>query len=136
MLYLLHQGNHPDLAYRGGQEPIVHLELNLQDVIVWARSKDLRWAMTLSNAGAYGFEDRCSLESLNEIDWNAVHATNWRDPDVKHRKQAEFLVERRCSWRLVQRVGVLSDSVGQKVLQAIQDSSHKPDVVIRRDWYY
>lgn len=26
MLYLLHMGNHPELSYRGGQGPIVHLE--------------------------------------------------------------------------------------------------------------
>ena len=25
MLYILHMGNHPELTYRGGQQPIVHL---------------------------------------------------------------------------------------------------------------
>jgi hypothetical protein len=25
MLYVIHRANHPDLSYRGGQEPIVHL---------------------------------------------------------------------------------------------------------------
>jgi len=29
MLYLIHQANHPELAYRGGQDPIVHLEADL-----------------------------------------------------------------------------------------------------------
>lgn len=29
MLYVLHRGNDPDLAYRGGQSPIVHLEADL-----------------------------------------------------------------------------------------------------------
>src|SRR5207249_3526329 len=26
MLYLIYMANHPELSYRGGQEPIVHLE--------------------------------------------------------------------------------------------------------------
>lgn len=33
MLYLIHQGNHPELDYRGGQGPIVHLEANLQEAV-------------------------------------------------------------------------------------------------------
>ena len=29
MLYILHQGNHPELTYKGGQQPIVHLQADL-----------------------------------------------------------------------------------------------------------
>ena len=29
MLYVIYKANHPELAYRGGQEPIVHLEADL-----------------------------------------------------------------------------------------------------------
>lgn len=29
MLYVIHCANHPELIYRGGQEPIVHLEADL-----------------------------------------------------------------------------------------------------------
>jgi hypothetical protein len=29
MLYVIHCANHPDLTYRGGQGPIVHLEIDL-----------------------------------------------------------------------------------------------------------
>ncbi len=36
MLFLLHRGNHPDLTYRGGQRPIVHLEADLRTVVEWA----------------------------------------------------------------------------------------------------
>ena len=32
MLYLIYRANHPELAYRGGQKPIVHLEADLQQV--------------------------------------------------------------------------------------------------------
>ncbi len=36
MLFLIHRGNHPDLPYRGGQRPIVHLEADLNRVVQWA----------------------------------------------------------------------------------------------------
>ena len=52
MLYLLCQANHPELTYRGGQVPIVHLEIDLQAAVQWADANDRRWAFTLSNAGS------------------------------------------------------------------------------------
>ncbi len=69
--------NHPELVYRGGQDPIVHLEADLRDTVAWADQNRLRWAFTLSNAGSFYFEDRCDLAQLNEIDWDAVEARNW-----------------------------------------------------------
>jgi ssDNA thymidine ADP-ribosyltransferase, DarT len=136
MLYLLHMSNHPDLTYRGGQGPIVHLEFDLHTVLEWAESEDLRWALTLSNAGAYGFEDRCNEQGFTEIDWKAVQSDDWRDPDVKHRKQAEFLVEDEVPWSLVERIGVHSQATGRLALAAISDSEHRPPVEIKHGWYY
>ena len=52
MLYLICQGNHPELDYHGGQEPILHLQADLHDCVVWAEQNQKRWAFTLSNAGA------------------------------------------------------------------------------------
>ena len=79
MLYLIHKRNHPDLTYRGGQRPIVHLESDLRETVTWADRNQQRWAFTLSNAGSRYFEDRCDLEQLDEIDWEAVKAGDWRE---------------------------------------------------------
>lgn len=98
MLYLIHQANHADLIYRGGQRPIVHLEADMRKTVAWAEARGERWAFTLSNAGAYYFEDRCDVAQLGEIDWNAVQATDWRQR--KEGKQAEFLIERQFPWEL------------------------------------
>lgn len=86
MLYLIHQANHPELVYRGGQGPIVHLEADLRQTVAWAEAQSQRWAFTLSNVGAYYFEDRCDLAQLDEIDWDAVQARDWRQ--CKEGKQA------------------------------------------------
>lgn len=78
MLYLIYQGNHPDLEYRGGQGPIIHLESDLRQTVDWAEAQGQRWAFTLGSAGSRYFEDRSDLNQLGEIDWYAVRATNWQ----------------------------------------------------------
>src|SRR5688572_21238971 len=35
MLFLLARGNHPDLTYQGGQDPILHLEADLRATVDW-----------------------------------------------------------------------------------------------------
>ena len=140
MLYLISCQNHPEMTYRGGQGPIVHLEADLQDAVDWAEENERRWAFTLSNAGAYYFEDRSDLADLDEINWEAVAATRWSGQNVsrslKEGKQAEFLVEEEFPWHLVERIGVLSNAVAQQVTAAMQGSQHRPTVELCRNWYY
>jgi ssDNA thymidine ADP-ribosyltransferase, DarT len=140
MLYLLHQGNHPNLIYRGGQSPIVHLESDLYASVQWADQQGARWAFTLSNAGAYYFESRCDLGQLGEINWAAVHAHKWSGAKVssliKEGKQAEFLIENTFPWHLVERIGVLGQRTARQVANAIRLASYRPRVEIRPDWYY
>lgn len=42
MLFVIHRANHPELAYRGGQGPIVHLEVDLHETVRWADANDRR----------------------------------------------------------------------------------------------
>lgn len=134
MLYLISQGNHPDLTYRGGQGPIIHLEADLQAVVAWANQQGRRWAFTLSNAGSRFFEDRCDIAQLNQIDWDAVRATKWQQ--CKEGKQAEFLLEHSFPWQLVERIGVHSQAVYQQVAHALPANGHRPPVEILAGWYY
>jgi len=134
MLYLIHQANHPELSYRGGQGPIVHFEADLHAVVAWANAQPRRWAFTLSNAGARYFEDRCDLGKLGEINWSAVRATDWRT--CKDGKQAEFLLEESFPWHLVERIGVRSGATYTTAVNALPAHGHRPSVEIRPDWYY
>ena len=136
MLYVIHRRNHENLMFRGGQEPIVHLVANMRKTVRWAEGSRLRWAFTLSNAGAGYFEDRCTLDDLGDIDWDAVRARDWRDPTVKEHKQAEFLVENHFAWQLVSRIGVMNNAVRRQVAKALAKSGHQPTVEVKRDWYY
>ena len=132
MLYVIRQANHPKLAYRGGQRPIVHLEADLRQTIAWAEGRGLRWAFTLSNAGSSYFQDRCDLADLGEIDWSAVQARNWQD--CMEPKQAEFLIERRFPWELINRIGVCTQRTWHRVARLLD--STRPAVRVMPSWYY
>jgi hypothetical protein len=134
MLFLIYQGNHPDLEYRGGQGPIIHLESDLRQTVDWAEAQDQRWAFTLGNAGSRYFEDRSELEHLGEIDWHAVNARNWSG--CKEGKQAEFLIEGQFPVELISRIGVRSRTTYDHVLTVLQGVANKPVVEMKPEWYY
>ncbi|MBS0222171.1 MAG: DUF4433 domain-containing protein [Proteobacteria bacterium] len=135
MLYLIYRRNE-ELAYKGGQEPIVHLEADLYATIEWANRNSWRWAFTLSNAGAHYFEDRSDVARLSEINWDAVRARHWTGSGIKEGKQAEFLIERGFPWHLVERIGVYSRNCVAPVSTAIPPTVHRPRIEILPDWYY
>ena len=135
MLHAIHERGDPGLAYRGGQEPILHLEFALSEVVEWAGRQGLRWAFTTSNAGAYGFRDYADLGELHRINWEAVNAREFRW-EHKNGRQAEFLVEDSVSWHLVSRIGVYGDVHRERVCDILTSSGHQPRVEIMRDWYF
>jgi hypothetical protein len=139
MLFLIYRRNE-ELAYKGGQDPIVHLEADLHATIAWAQANNRRWAFTLSNAGAYYFEDRSDIAQLGNINWDAVQALQWSGSgisrSVKEGKQAEFLIERAFPWHLVERIGVYSQTYVQPVSNAMRGAVHRSRIEIKRDWYY
>jgi hypothetical protein len=136
MLYILHMANHPELSYRGGQGPIVHLVADLQRTIGWAESEGRPWAFSDRNAGAGYANFYGSLDALGRLDWAAIRARDWRAPAIKEGKQAEFLVYESFPWVRVERIGVHNETVAQRVRQIVADAEHRPPVAVRPDWYY
>lgn len=137
MLYVIHRANHASLAYRGGQRPIVHLEADMRAVVDWANRQGRRWAFTLGNASANYAEFRTSLAQLSDVNWQAVLGTDFSTPATKDAKQAEFLLEGGFPWELVERIGVIDNTVAQGVFDAMSArDSHRPQVEIMRGWYY
>jgi hypothetical protein len=136
MLFVIHCANHSELAYRGGQQPIVHLEADLQKVVQWADANGHRWAFSLSNAGAIYTQFRAKLDRLDDINWDAVAETDFRQADIKEAKQAEFLVERSFPWHLVERIGVHSQALVATVSDAMLGAAYRPTIEIKPKWYY
>jgi hypothetical protein len=129
MLYLLYQANHPELTYRGGQRPIVHLEADLRGVVEWAEANGRRWSFSNGNAGARYTHFYNDLDRLDVLDWGAIGAIDWKDFLVKDRKQAEFLLEESFPWTLVKRIGAIDNDMAQRVMALLQNAEHKPPVV-------
>lgn len=134
MLYLFYMNNHPDVAYTGGQEPIIHFVVDLQNVVEWAYQNGKRWVFTDSNAGSYYFNDYNNLDQLHRIDWPSVQATNWQN--CREQKQAEFLMENQLPFELIESIGVYSINQQQSVAGFLSASEYKPPVNIMKNWYY
>lgn len=100
----------------------------------------MRWAFTRANAGSRSTLDHYrDLAELDRIDWGAVRARDFRAPEVKEGKQAEFLLHGGFPWHLVETIGVscqaIRDRVGEILAQA-GATPGQPLVAIRRAWYY
>lgn len=125
-------------GYSEGQEPLIYLVSSAQVV---------------HEAGAgYVFSDGHGvaaftswfddLSNLDKVDWSMVYQRYWpdnvNDMDRQRRKQAEFLVHKRCDWALIHEIAVISAAMKSRV-EAIHAGFEKPlrrPVVVRRGWYY
>jgi hypothetical protein len=136
MLYILHMGNLPDLNYHEGQEPIIHLQADLGQVLLWAAQGKFRWAFSDRNAGSYLADFESDEDKMAELDWNAIENRDFRNPLVKEAKQAEFLCFEAFPWNLFEMIGVYNDKVAQQVAETLPGGDNQPKVGVRRDWYY
>lgn len=143
MLFVIHCANNPELTYRGGQGPIVHLEADLASVVAWANQQQRRWAFSLSNAGAGYAQFKSSLNDLHHIDWDAVVSNNFSagsytpsGNQVKEGKQAEFLLHNDFPWSLVQGIGVASQAIANQARVAIASAAHQPQISVQPSWYF
>ena len=56
--------------------------------------------------------------------------------DFKEEKQAEFLAFESVQWESIHQIGVKSQDIADEVNVLLQDVQHKPEVVVRSNWYY
>lgn len=136
MLYVISQGDHPNLGYRGGQGPIIHLQYDLHQVLDWADLAGREWAFTAGNARAGYTSFHTNRSELGGLDWDAVDAVDWRDPFVKDAKQAELLIRNAVPFGLVETIGVRGADIAATVQAALSATTHRPPVVVERTWYY
>ena len=136
MLYILYKANHPDLTYRGGQHPMVHLEADLEAAIQWAETKPIPWAFSDGNAGASLTQFYSQRTDLNEINWSAIASTDFRDSQIKDQKQAEFLTFGTFPWTLIHKIGTINKTMAAQIEEAIEGIPHQPIIEVKRDWYF
>lgn len=136
MLLAIHKGQVP--GYQNGQANIVYLVSSAEAV---AKS-DRVWSFTDGHAveGVTEFFDR--IEELPKVDWKAVQTWKWggkwllADPDIKRRKQAEFLVHERFPLELIEQVGVIHRAMAKKVTGILREGGQTMRVTVQSDWYH
>lgn len=136
MLAAIHKGLVP--GYDGGQSEVIYLVSSAEAVA----ASGLVWCFTDGHAveGMTEFFD--DLTDLPRVDWEAVGTWKWggrwllNNPDVKRRKQAEFLVHQRFPWELVQRITVFDRAMAGRVTDTLASTAHRPGVTVEANWYY
>jgi hypothetical protein len=136
MLYILHKANNPELTYRDGQQPIVHLEADFHKAVRWAHEHGVRWAFSNGNAGAYITAFFHDPTDLAQLDWPAIQATDFRDAKVKEGKQAEFLMFDAFPWLLIDKIGIMNASMKTQVKAALANVEHQPATSVESNWYF
>ncbi len=129
MLYVVSQGHE---NYREGQQPIVHLVSSIEAI----RATGRPWFFTDRHADLGYANQFDTVDKLGEVDWSVMPERYWNDPEVKERRQAEFLVHDWCPWEAIEVIGVMDRDIAAHVETAISGAGHKPRVEVHRDWYY
>ena len=138
MLYTVNRGN---TGYpKGCQSQIVHLVTSVEAAIGLGQ----KWAFSDGNAGAAHANFFAEIESLSELDWDAIKSADWAGSTRMHRKMAEFLVESRFPWTAIQEIGCLNQVTAREVRGMISryGKGHEPSIQLKRAgytddcWYY
>lgn len=139
MFYVIFKADSPDLAYKGGQEPIVYLRFDFNSVWEWAMRLNLRRVLTSGNASAAHAEAYLEKDAVCGLDWDAIRETQWGGDDlIQHRKAAELLVEERVSAGLIAEIGVIGEPRRQQaegIVSQYPQFSQIP-INVRREWYF
>jgi len=134
MLYSIHRGGVD--GYDDGQEPVIHLCTTIKSVYE-AKSS---FVFTDGHAIMSNSQFYDDLVNLDKIDWDIMKEKYWADTpedlDRKRRRQAEFFVYQFFPWELITYIGVMTANIQKEVAQIVRESSHQPNIQVRRDWYY
>lgn len=125
-------------GYNEGQAPLIYLASTAQAV------RDSGAGFVFSNGhGLATFTDWFDdLAQLDQVDWDMVYQRYWSDTledmDRQRRKQAEFLVHRFCDWSLIREIGILDQTMKQRVEEILAGypAGLRRPVAVRPEWYY
>ncbi|MCX6048725.1 MAG: DUF4433 domain-containing protein [Chloroflexi bacterium] len=105
-------------------------------MISWANKNQVRWAFSDGNAGAYLTNFYRNPDALNQINWGAIAANDFRDSQIKEGKQAEFLIFDSFPWGLIETIGTIDRTVATKVQGNIANLEHQPVIAVEPGWYF
>ena len=128
MLYAINRGNTG--RPQGCQRSIVHLVSTLSIGLALQSA----WAVSDGNAGAASTLFDNTLAAVEQLNWPAIRATDWRG--ITHQKSAEFLVENFFPWTGFTKIGCYDQAVAAHVAGVLNGHAHRPIVTVEPEWYY
>ncbi len=128
MLFVIHKG-HPD--FQDGQDRVLHL-ISDTDTI---RLTNQHCFFTDIHADLDYAEHIDDFERIGELDiQRIINERFWQD--FKEEKQAEFLAFESVQWATIRQIGVKTQAIADEVNVLLENAPHKPEVVVRPEWYY
>ncbi|MFB2642762.1 DUF4433 domain-containing protein [Shewanella bicestrii] len=127
MLFVIHKG-HDD--YQGGQERVLHLISDIDTI----RLTNDNCFFTDIHADLDYAEQIDDFTRITELDLKRINERYWSD--FKEEKQAEFLAFESVAWHTIRQIGVKTQAIAEEVSVLLQAVQHKPEVVVRPQWYY
>ena len=128
MLYTVNQGNTGRPV--GCQRTIIHLVSRVGSAL----ETGAEWAISSGNASA-AYASFCKdLGELENLDWQAIRATQWQG--MTHEKSAEFLVADLLPWTAIHAIGCHNRVVAAQVAAILDPVPHRPMVSVEPAWYY
>lgn len=131
MLFAIHKEKVE--GYTQGQKPILYLTSTVESAIKTEkpfcftdRHAELAWSK---------FYD--TLDHLDQVNWQVMEKRYWSNTEVdKEKRQAEFLVHDSISWSCIEAIGVYNKEMAEKTLRIIKNTSHRPNVSVKSEWYF
>lgn len=128
MLFVIHKGH---LDFQGGQERVLHLISDIDKI----RLSNENCFFTDIHADLDYAEQIDDFDRISELDINRIiNEKYWQD--FKEEKQAEFLAFESVQWSTITQIGVKTQQVADEVNALLQTAEHKPEVIVRPEWYY
>lgn len=128
MLFVIHKG-HAD--FQGGQDCVLHL---ISDIDTIRRTNDHCFFTDIHADLDYAeqIDDFTRIDEL-ELD-RIIKEKYWSD--FKEEKQAEFLAFESVQWQTIRQIGVKTQAIADDVIELLKKAQHKPEVIVRPQWYY
>jgi hypothetical protein len=128
MLFVIHRG-HDD--FQGGQDRVLHLISNIDTI----RLTNEHCFFTDIHADLDYAEQIDDFSRIDELDINRIIKERYWS-DFKEEKQAEFLAFDSVQWQTIQQIGVKTQAIADEVTALLLTTQHKPDVIVKPEWYY
>jgi len=133
MLYCIKHGNL--FVTKRPMEEIVYMVSNVELVAASGRP------FVFYDGHAYDdfstpYTDLADLDQINKKDTYAKYWQDENDPDLKRRKQAEFLVYNELPFDHVTHTVVYNDACAQKVQGYLPNGSHAPSILVKPNFYF